>query len=64
MAVFEANNPSPCGISFRVAPREKNGIDCLLIVSHNAIASQALRLGTPDGPVLYKKALPYSLSDE
>ncbi len=62
--VFEAGNDNPCGILSRVAPREKNGIDCLLIVSHNAIALPSLRLGRPDGPVLHKKALPYSLSDE
>ncbi len=63
-AVFESNDENPCGILFQAVFRDKNCIDCLLIVSHNAIASKSLRLGSPDGLVLHQKALPYSLSDE
>lgn len=61
--VFAENDPSqPCGMIVNAEPNG-SGFDCLVEVKLSATEAGAVRVASPDGPVLHFRPLPYSLTE-
>jgi tRNA-modifying protein YgfZ len=50
-----------CGTVVNAAPAPEGGSDLLAVVQWSALAAGDLHLGTPDGPVLAPRTLPYDI---
>ena len=53
----------PCGTVVNAAPAPGGGIDLLAVVQITAVAGGALYVGSPDGPALAMRALPYAVPE-
>ena len=60
--VFSAADPDqPCGLVVQAAPSPTGGFDAIASLQISAAASPGLHAGSPDGPELTLKPLPYTL---
>jgi folate-binding Fe-S cluster repair protein YgfZ len=60
--VFSAADPEqPCGLVVQAARSPTGGFDAIASLQISAAASPGLHAGSPDGPELTLKPLPYTL---